>query len=347
MIPTQMQAYVLTGFGSYDKLELRDNVPVPTAQAHEVLIKVSACGINNTDIWTREGAYGASEEAGWQGGGFSFPRIQGADAVGHIVAVGQAVDSARIGQRVMVNPSIYAHTAQPLFDATYVGSEHDGGFAQYMAVPSSNALLINSPYSDAELATFMIAYQTAEHMLDKAQVNSQDVVLVTGASGGVGSALVQLALIRGAHVIVQVGKGKEQPLLDLGVAGVLYRDEMATPELIKAKFPGLTVTVVADIVAGSQVPALLECLAVGGRYVTAGAIAGPMVTLDWRKVYLKHLSILGATMGSAKHAQAIVQYIENGQLKPLLAKAYPLAQLVQAQKDFKEKAFFGKLVVTV
>jgi NADPH:quinone reductase-like Zn-dependent oxidoreductase len=107
------------------------------------------------------------------------------------------------------------------------------------------------------------------------------------------------------------------------------------------------VTVVADIVAGAQVPSLLECLAVGGRYVTAGAIAGPIVTLDWRKVYLKHLSILGATMGSAKHAQAIVQYIENGQLKPLLAKAYPLAQLVQAQKDFKEKAFFGKLVVTV
>lgn len=347
MMPTQMQAYVLTGFGSYDQLELQDNVPVPIAQAHEVLIKVSACGINNTDIWTREGAYGASEESGWQGSGFSFPRIQGADAVGQIVAVGSEVDPARIGQRVMVNPSIYANSSQPLFDATYVGSEHDGGFAQYMVVPSSNALRVNSSYSDAELATFMIAYQTAEHMLDKAQVGAQDKVLVTGASGGVGSALVQLAMIRGAQVIAQVGRGKEQALLDLGVTGVIFRDDPPSPEQLRNMLSGQQLTVVADIVAGPQVPTLLECLAVGGRYVTAGAIAGPMVTLDWRKVYLKHLSILGVTMGSEQHAKAIVHYIESGQLKPLLAKSYPLAELVKAQKDFKEKNFFGKLVVTL
>lgn len=340
-----MRAMLLTGYGGYDKLHYRSDLPVPTPRDDEVLIKVGACGVNNTDVWTREGAYGADEQAGWQGSAFEFPRIQGADIVGQIVAVGAQVPGDRVGQRVMVNPTLYGSGAQGLFDASYIGSERDGGFAEFACVPDQNAHAIASPLSDVALATFMTSYLTAEHMLNRGALQAGETVLVTGASGGVGSALVQLARVRGARVIAVIGRGKEQHLADLGVDGILFRGEADYRTALQKQMPGAGVDVVADIVAGEQVAQLIDLLRVGGRYVTAGAIAGAMVTLDWRKLYLKHLTLLGATMGTQDESRQIVAYVAGGQLKPLLAGTYPLEQLVRAQQDFKAKTHFGKLVI--
>ncbi len=344
-----MHAMLLTGFGGPEHLLYRDDVTVLEPAAGEVLIQVKACGVNNTDIWTREGAYGADAQAAWQGGAFVFPRIQGADSVGYIVAVGAGVASGRMGERVMVNPTLYPETPDGLYGATYLGSERDGGFAQYQCVPSVNAHAIDSPLRDEELATFMTSYLTAEHMLNRAGVSAGETVLITGASGGVGSALVQLARIRGARVVAIVGKDKAQHLAPFDVAAVLYRsagtDELAASLLRQTGQQ--TVDVVADVVAGPQVADWLDLLRVGGRYVTAGAMAGANVCLDWRKLYLKHLSLLGAAMGTQAESHQIVAYVASGQLKPLLAHTYPLAQLAQAQDDFKQKTHFGKLVITI
>src|SRR3989304_8623765 len=174
MIPETMRAMLLTGFGGYEKLEYRLDVPVPTPSGDEVLVKVAACGVNNTDIWTREGAYGTDERSGWRGGAFHFPRIQGADIVGRIVAIGAGVSRERLGDRVMVNPTLYAGDGDGLFEAAYLGSERDGGFAEYACVPNQNAHTIDSPFSDQELATFMTAYLTAEHMLNRAEVSRDE-----------------------------------------------------------------------------------------------------------------------------------------------------------------------------
>jgi NADPH:quinone reductase-like Zn-dependent oxidoreductase len=340
-----MRAMLLTGFGGYDTLRYREDIPVPAPGEGEVLVKVAACGVNNTDIWTREGAYGTSRRSGWRGGDFVFPRIQGADIVGRIVAVGENVPRKRLGARVMVNPTLYAGAGDGLFAASYIGSERDGGFAEFACVPNPNAHAIESPLSDPELATFMTACLTAEHMLNRAAVTAGDTVLVPGASGGVGSALVQLSLLRGARVIGVVRKGKEKALQELGVHGIIFRGERGFQAAIRRQLLSTTVDVVADIVGGKQVPYLLELLRTGGRYVTAGAIAGPIVTMDWRKLYLKHLTVLGSTMGTDLESKQIVAYVASGRLKPLLAGSYPLSKLVQAQKDFKKKAHFGKLVV--
>lgn len=340
-----MRAVLLTGFGSYEKLEYRQDVPVPTPAAEEVLIRVGACAVNNTDIWTREGAYGANRESAWQGGGIEFPRIQGADMVGRIEEVGDAVSPRRVGERVIVNPSIYGGGGEGLFGATYIASERDGGFAEFACVPSRNALTIDSPLSDAELATFITSYLTAEHMLARAQLNAGETVLITGASGGVGSALVQLAKIRGARTIAVVGRGKEQRLRSFGVDCVVLRDERNYADAIKAVLGSVSVDVVADVVAGDRVQEVLDLLRVGGRYVTAGAIAGPMVTLDWRRLYLRHLSILGATMGTQRDFERVIGHVASGRLKPLLAATYGLDRLVEAQKAFKERRHFGKLVI--
>lgn len=169
---------------------------------------MGACGVNNTDLWTREGAYGRGHEAAWMGPAFHFPRIQGLDAVGHIVAVGESGDATRIGQRVLVNPCLYAGDHDGLAGLQVVGSERDGGFAQFLCVPSANALPIHSEHSDAELATFMTPYMTAEHMLRRAGLRAGERIFITGASGGVGSALVQLALLRGAEVVALSSRAK-------------------------------------------------------------------------------------------------------------------------------------------
>ncbi|MCU0605676.1 MAG: zinc-binding dehydrogenase, partial [Desulfobacterales bacterium] len=319
-----MRAMVLTGFGGYEKLHYRPDVPVPAPGGGEVLVKVAACGVNNTDIWTREGAYGAGARSGWRGGAFEFPRIQGADIVGRIAAVGAGVPRERLGVRVMVNPTL---------------------FAEFACVPDANAHAIDSRLSDPELATFMTAYLTAEHMLNRAAVGADETVLVTGASGGVGSALVQLARLRGARVAAVVGKGKEGPLEKLGVDGILFRGETDYRRALENRLRSNAVDVVADVVGGEQSARLIELLRAGGRYVIAGAIAGPMATIDWRTIYLKHLTVLGSTMGTQREARQIVAYVASGRLKFLLAGVYPLEQLVQAQKDFKAKTHFGKLVV--
>ena len=348
-----MRAMLLTGYGGFDKLQYRDDVPIPTPGKGEVLIQVAACGVNNTDVWTREGAYGAKEQSAWQGSAFEFPRVQGADIVGRSVALGEGVEAFRLGERVMVNPTLYGDTGQAdhgqsgLFNASYIGSERDGGFAEFACVPQQNAHAIQSSLSDAELATFMTSYLTAQHMLNRAALQAGESILVTGASGGVGSALVQLARVRGARVIAVIGRGKEQHLAGLGVDGFVFRDEADLAGAIQKQWPANHVDVIADIVGGAQVAHLLDILRVGGRYVTAGAIAGPMVTLDWRKVYLKHLTLLGATMGTQEESKQIVALVTSGQLNPLLSATYPLENLVQAQQDFKNKTHFGKLAIVL
>jgi NADPH:quinone reductase-like Zn-dependent oxidoreductase len=329
---------LLTGHGGLEKLEYRDDVPDPAPGHGEVLIRVGAAGVNNTDIWTREGAYGDPGRArGWRGEPLTFPRIQGADIAGRIVAVGPGVPTDRVGERVLVDSALYGD--EGLLDAAIIGSERDGGFAELVSVPAQNAHRIESDLSDAELASFPTAYVTAERMLNRARVAAGETALVTGASGGVGTALVQLAKLRGATVVAIVGAGKEELVRDIGADTVVTRGDDITSAVEEA------VDVVADVVGGEQVGELLQLLRPGGRYVVAGAIAGPHVTVDLRTIYLKQLDVLGSTMGNRDEFAALVGHIESGRLRPLVWATYPLAELVQAQDDFQRKSFVGKLVV--
>lgn len=344
-LPLTMQAVYLTGYGGLDCLKWVEDAPVPVPLDGEVLIRVGACGINNTDLWTREGAYGEGQEAAWMGQAFGFPRIQGLDAVGQIVAVGADQDHHRMGQRVMVNPCLYAGDGDGLQGLQVVGSERDGGFAQYLCVPSANALAVNSPHSDAELATFMTPYMTAEHMLRRAGLRASERVLITGASGGVGSALVQLALLRGAEVVAVSSQAKLDAVRALGAPTVIAREGGPYAGALAAKGLNAPFDVVADVVGGEQVAQCLDLLRHGGRYVTAGAVAGAMVSVNWRRLYLHQLSVLGATMGSAADVQIVVQHIEAGRLQPLLAGTFALKDMAHAQQVFAQRSHVGSWVL--
>ncbi|MGA8261493.1 MAG: alcohol dehydrogenase family protein [Arenicellales bacterium] len=357
-IPETMAAVLLTGHGGVDKLEYRRDVAVPAPGASEVLIRIAAAGVNNTDINTRVGWYSkqvtgatntggdagfaeaAGEDGSWAGTPLSFPRIQGADCCGRIVAVGEGADAARVGDRVIVRSCMLGYTDSRPFESCWLGSEHDGAFAEYVCVPSLDAFAVDCDWTDVELASIPCAYSTAENLLHRSGVASGERVLITGASGGVGSAAVQLARCRGAEVAAVAGASKAEWVHRLGAGRVIDRDEDPVAAVGRD-----SVDVVIDLVAGPRWARLLDALRRGGRYATSGAIAGPMVELDIRTLYLKDLSFHGCTWQESGVFGNLVRYIEEGRIRPLVSRTYSLAEIVEAQRDFIAKKYPGKLVL--
>lgn len=360
--PEKMNAFVLHHHGDMEAITYHMDWPVPAVGMDDVLIRVGACGVNNTDVNTRSGWYSKavtdatssdghetvdSEDPSWGGAPIGFPRIQGADAVGVVVAVGANADAELIGKRVILD-CWQRDWDDPLNrDKTgYFGSERDGGFAQYTTADRRNVAVVESDLSDAELATFSCSYSTAEGMLSRANVGPDDVVLVTGASGGVGSALIQLAKRRGATVVGLASENKHAAMAKLGADALLPRAPENLGAALTAVIGRSTVTVVADIVGGPFFATVIDVLARGGRYTCSGAIAGPIVDLDLRTLYLRDLTFTGSTVVPPHIFIDLVGYIERSEVRPLLAATYPLSDLRDAQQAFIDKLHVGNIVVT-
>ena len=363
-LPKTMAAVVLTGHGGLDKLVYEAAWPRPEPGPGEVLIKVGACGMNNTDINTRIAWYSSAvtegttakggregftaitgDDGGW-GGGLNFPRIQGADVSGRVVALGEGAPAALLGERVLIDTWL-RDWDDPLNPEKfkYFGSERDGGFAQYTTAPASNVHAVKSDLTDAALATFATSSITAENMLNKAKVAAGDVVLIPGASGGVGSALIQLVRRRGAIPIALCGESKAAAVKEIGAEAVLPRAPADLKAALQAAIGRSEVDVVADVVGGEVWPQLIGALRRGGRYSCAGAIAGPIVAFDLRTFYLNDLVFTGATVIPPGLFADLVGYIERGEVKPLLAGSWPLDQLRTAQEAFLEKKHVGNFVI--
>ena len=357
MLPTTMAAVLLTGHGGLDRLEYRTDVPVPRPGAGEVLIQVAAAGINNTDVNTRIGWYSKSITSGtgeggaagfaevddvdatWSGAAMAFPRIQGADVCGHVVDVGAGVPRDRIGERVLVRNMLRTPVDYRPFECWTFGSECDGGFAQFTVAPARETHAVRSDRSDEELAAVPCAYSTAENMLHRARVAAER-VLVTGASGGVGLAAVQLAKRRGATVTAVCSAAKAADVAEQGADRTVDRDADLVAALGQASFD-----VVVDLVGGPRFPRLLDLLRPGGRYAISGAIGGPLAEIDLRTVYLKDLSLLGCTFQEDEVFEDLVGYVERGEVRPVVARTYRLDEIARAQADFLKKDHVGKLVL--
>jgi NADPH:quinone reductase-like Zn-dependent oxidoreductase len=355
-IPAVMTGVQLTGHGGFEKLDYRTDIPVPRPGAGEVLIRVAAAGINNTDLNSRIGWYSKTvrdatgqmqtttraDDASWSGTPLSFPRIQGADCCGRIVATGRDVDSARVGERVIVRNMLRSYVDYRPMECWTLGSECDGAFAQYMKAPARETFKIESAWSDAELASIPCAYSTAELMLHRANVAAGEHVVITGASGGVGSAAIQLAKRRGARVTAIIGRDKADLAKSLGADRVVPRGDSPL-SILGAE----SVDVVIDVAAGPGFGELFDLLKKGGRLSIAGAIAGPIVEIDMRTIYLKDLTIFGCTFQDDVIFENLVSYIERDEIRPLVGKTYPLSDIATAQKEFLTKTIAGKLVLII
>lgn len=348
-----MKAVVTTGNGGYEKLAYQD-VPIPKLIQGEVLIRVLAAGMNNTEINTRLGWYSSSvtdatnstednaaledNDGGWNGQ-TPFPFIQGTDCCGEVVLAADESGIDLIGERVLVRPCIRVSGFNSL-DNIWMGSDFDGAFAQYVKVSASEVFAIQCDWSDAELGAIPCAYATSENMLHRAQLRAGETVLITGASGGVGSATVQLAKRRGATVIAIAGENKHDAVAKLGADKLLGRSDNLLQTLGTE-----SIDLVVDNVAGSEFPAMLKALKRGGRLVSSGAIAGPLVDLDMRDMYLKDITLIGTTAWDEAVFPNLVKYIEQGEIQPALAKTFPLADIAEAQQEFLKKQHVGKFVL--
>ena len=341
-IPKTMNAVLLTGHGGLEKLEYKTDIPVPVTKDDEVLIKVAAAGINNTDINTRTAWYSkykSNAGGSWSGAPLNFPRIQGADVCGEIVSTGSKVNKSRIEERVIARTMQTDPKNPQSPNMITLGSEFNGAFAQYVTIRSSETFSVNCKWSDAELGSIPCSYSTAEGLLHRVKLGAEK-IFINGASGGVGSAVIQLAKIRKAHITAQCSSSKINEIKKIGANESVSRESDLVKELGKNKFD-----VVIDLVSGENWSQLLEILKPGGRYATSGAIAGPMVSLDIRTLYLKDLTFYGCTYQPIEVFKNLIKYIEKGEIKPLVAKTYPLKEIKKAQEDFLLKKHVGKLVL--
>ena len=351
-----MKAVVTAGNGEYSKLQCRV-VKLPTLEPGEVLLQVLAAGVNNTEINTRIGWYSSSvtkatveaataeeqpiiekNDGGWNET-TPFPFIQGTDCCGRIVAVAKGGDTGSIGSRVLVRACMRASGFGSM-ENIWMGSDFDGAFAQFVKVPAGEVFAVDCDWSDAELGVIPCAYGTSENMVHRGGVRQGEHVLVAGASGGVGSAVVQLAKRRGATVTAIAAKAKMDQVLSLGADRVIDRHDDVVASLGEN-----SVDVVIDNVAGPAFGGMLLALKRGGRYVSSGAIGGPLVTLDMRTFYLKDLKLIGCTAWDEPVFPNLISYIERDEFRPLVAKAFPLECIADAQREFLLKKHVGNFVL--
>ncbi len=362
MIPNTMKAMVLTGHGDVDKLEYQD-VSVPAPGPGEVLVRVTATAKNNTDRKAREGLYPTKkgEMTSFQMGGkptLTFPRIQGADIAGRVAAVGEGVDESRIGERGLLDFNIYANDRRDInLTPDYFGHGADGGYAEYVALPSDQFHHIpNAELTDAEVASMgMCSYQTAMHMLTSANIKSGERVLVTGASGGVGTALIQLCRIMGAIPYALSKQDKATALLELGAEAVLDRSDMDSfVDRVKAETGGKPIDAVMDLVGGEMTDVFIDTMIFDmnarctyPRLSIAGASGGNISEILWTRIYLYQVQIFGVSHGTREEAEQLMAWIRGGQLKPVLHGAFRLSDLHRAEEYFVNRGsnYLGKIVI--
>lgn len=363
-VPATMAAMLLTGHGDIDKLVHHQDVPTPTPGPGEVLVKVTATAKNNTDRKAREGLYPTKDKGevtSFAMGGsptLTFPRIQGADVAGRVVAVGEGVPASRLGERGLLDFNLYPDARRDLnLMPDYYGHGADGGFAEYIAVPSEQFHHVPNPeLADAELAAMgMCSYQTAYHMMTSARVSAGERILVTGASGGVGTALIQLCRIVGAIPYAVSQRDKADALLALGAEAVIDRGDLPTfVDRVLEATGGAPIDAVMDLVGGEMTDRFIDTMIQDmkrrdsyPRLSIAGASGGNLSEIMWTRIYLYQVQIFGVSHGTREEAEQLVAWIRSGQLKPVLHAAFRLSALHEAERYFVNRGsdYLGKIVI--
>lgn len=338
-----MRAMLLTGHGDVDQYVHRDDVPVPEPRAGEVLVAVEACSVNNTDINVRTNWYAGQVDDS----GFALPRIQGADVAGRIAAVGESVDPSRVGERILVDPGLRWEIPLPDGRRTgFLGFDVDGGYAQFVRVPAGNAWKVGETLSAAELACLPVAYTTALEMILRAQPLVGETIVVTGASGGVGVALVQLAKLYHLRVIAVASAEKADRVRELGADVVI--DRAAGPVVDNIRAAGFaTVDIVADVTGGETLAQLIDLLRPRGRAVTAGAISGAIAPIDLRHMIYKDIALHGVSRNPDSTFASLIALADAGLVRPPIAATFPLPELGNAHRAFLAREQVGKVVVLI
>src|SRR5947207_1481394 len=344
-----MRACVLTASGGIDKLQIKEVPDAPTPKAGEVRVAIRAAALNHLDLWVIDGLPGAADR---------FPHIVGADGAGVVESTGADVSTVRQGERVMINPGIsdysceFCQAGEHSLCVNYrlLGEHLSGTVAELVTVPAQNVarLPVLAPVvSWAEAAAFSLVTLTAWRMVvTRAHLKAGETVLIWGIGGGVSLAALQIAKLLGARAIVTSSDDAKLVAAQRFGADVTFnhRTQKVGPE-IRALTNRRGVDVVVDNVGTATWDDSLRCLRRGGRLVTCGATSGPQVSLDLRRLFWHHWSILGSTMGNAAEYAEVVRRLGQGELRPVVDRVYPMEQARDAFERLAKGEQLGKIVV--
>ena len=338
-----MKAIRYHEFGGPEVLKYED-VPEPTLRKDQVLIEVKACALNHLDLWCRKGLPGVK-----------LPHINGSDVAGDIAEVGEYVTGLSQGQRVLLAPMTFCNRCphcvagrQSLCSQfTVLGYLNDGGNCQYIAVPAVNVIPIPKELTYDEAAAVPLVFLTAWHMLvTLCQVRPGQLVLVLGASSGVGSAAIQIAKLWGARVIATAGnEAKMENARDLGADYTIDHYQQKISVEVKTITANAGVDIVFEHVGAATWEESVRSLKPGGKLVTCGATTGPEAKFDLRFLYSRQLSLLGSYMGTMGDLRDVLAHVFAGRLKPVVDRSFPLRDAVAAHMRMEKSEQFGKIIL--
>lgn len=340
-----MKAVVFHEHGGPDKLQYEE-IEEPSPQAHEVKVRVWACGVNHLDIWVREGLRGPN---------IPMPHILGSEVTGEIAGLGTGVKNLQPGQRVLVAPGLSCRRCRHCLEGNdsqckefkILGYQVQGGYAEYVCVTEGNVIPLPEGAAFEEWAAVPLVFLTAWHMLiGRAKLRPGERVLIHAGGSGIGSAAIQIACLTGATVLTTVGSHeKAEKAKALGAHEVINYREKDFAQEVKRLTADEGVEVVFEHIGLDTWEKSLACLSRGGRMAICGATSGPIVSLNIPYLFMKQISIHGCYMGGQKELLDVLSLVEKKRLKPVVDTVYPLKEAALAQKRMQERNFFGKLVL--
>jgi NADPH:quinone reductase-like Zn-dependent oxidoreductase len=342
-----MKAIVFHEHGDPSVLKYED-VPEPHVRLGEVLVRVHACALNHLDLWVRRGLPGVP---------IPLPHIPGSDVAGEIVKLGEGVTTVRVGQKVLLAPGVTCGKCPACIfgndnrcrEFTNLGYIIDGGCAEFVRCPEVNCMPYPENLDWVHAAAVPLVFQTAWHMLvNRALLQPGEDVLVLAAGSGVGSAALQVAKFFGARVIATAGTDKKlKKAKELGADELINHSVMPISKEVRRLTNNRGVDIVFEHVGSATWEHSIKSLAAGGRLVTCGATTGYDVKLDMRFLFTRQLSILGSYMGTKTELRTVLKLVEQGRLKPIVDKVWPLKDAALAHEYLEKNKQFGKVVLTV
>jgi NADPH:quinone reductase-like Zn-dependent oxidoreductase len=344
-----MRALTISGHGDLDRLELRDDLPVPElARDTDVRVRVHAGALNHLDLFVVAGLPGVTIAPPW---------IMGGDGAGVVESVGSAVRNVSAGDHVVINAGISDRTCaycqageQSLCIRFRLLGEHlPGTFAEYVVIPAANVRSIPSTVPWPDAAAFTLATLTAYRMIvTRAKVQDGDDVLIWGIGGGVALAAMRLAKRLGARVwVTSSSDAKLARARQLGADETLNHRTIDVGREVRSRTGKRGVDVVIDNVGESTWQGSLTALGRGGRLVTCGATSGPQVMTDVRRLFWNQWTIMGSTMGNDAEFDAVTELLRTGALPPVIDTVYPIEEARQAFERMRLAEQFGKIVVEI
>ena len=330
--------------GESDVLKYED-IADPKPQSGEVCVSIQAAALNHLDIWVRKGLPGVK---------LPLPRIPGSDGAGVIIECGEGVAQIKVGDRVILSPGMAEIDCPPGSDSLsdqyqLLGLQIDGTYCEKVVVPERRVIQVSDRWSIEEWSSVSLVFLTAWRMLHThGRLKSSDRVLIHAAGSGIGQAAIQIAKSEGAEVFTTVGANeKVKKAKALGADHVICYRDIDFADEIKRLTQDRGVDLIFEHIGLETWKKNVSCLAKGGRMVTCGATSGPQVEIDLRHLFMKQQTIIGSYMGSHIELLKVIELLEQGKLKPVVDKVFPLTEAGKAQDYMDSRKHFGKIVLSI